>query len=187
MYTHLLYCSLLSLGGNVNTRQLSKLHMGSIFHIKKSMKYSGHRKLLCELSNSSKFNAFNLLGYYTSTDVYKFHPERTGFNLYAEYTQLQLTFLALHPCCSLRLVYFTPTSASLPISTLFTLLCFLPSHCQLFPFFYSPPSIPSVFTSQPFLAGYLRFFPRPWIVCSCWAQRLSIFIPPTQTIRVNSW
>jgi len=30
---------------------------------KKSMKYSGHRKLLCELSKLSKFNAFNLLGY----------------------------------------------------------------------------------------------------------------------------
>ena len=29
---------------------------------KKSMKYSGHRKLLCELSKLSKFNAFNLLG-----------------------------------------------------------------------------------------------------------------------------
>ena len=27
------------------------------------MKYSGHRKLLCELSKLSKFNAFNLLGY----------------------------------------------------------------------------------------------------------------------------
>ena len=30
--------------------------------------------------------------------VYKFRPERTGFNMYAEYTQLQLTFLALVPC-----------------------------------------------------------------------------------------
>ena len=30
---------------------------------KKSMKYSGHRKLLCEISKLSKFNAFNLLGY----------------------------------------------------------------------------------------------------------------------------
>ena len=52
------------------------------------MKYSGHRKLLCELSKLSKFNAFNLLGYQTNTDasiiVYKFHPERTGFNMYAE-------------------------------------------------------------------------------------------------------
>ena len=26
--------------------------------------------------------------------VYKFRPERTGFNMYAEYTQLQFTFLA---------------------------------------------------------------------------------------------
>ena len=61
------------------------------------MKYSGHRNQLCELS---KFNAFNLLRYETNTDasvlVYKFCPERTGFNMYAEYTQLQLTFLALH-------------------------------------------------------------------------------------------
>ena len=32
------------------------------------MKYSVHRKLLCELSKLSKFNAFNLLGYYTNTD-----------------------------------------------------------------------------------------------------------------------
>ena len=58
--THLLYCSVLSLGGNVNTRRMSEPDMGSIFHIKKSMKYSGHRKLLCELSKLSKFNAFNL-------------------------------------------------------------------------------------------------------------------------------
>ena len=53
------------------------------------MKYSGHRKLLCELSKFSKLNAFILLGYQTNTDasilVYKFRPERTGFNLYAEY------------------------------------------------------------------------------------------------------
>jgi hypothetical protein len=63
------------------------------------MKYSGHRKLLCELSKLSTFNAFNLLGYETNTDaailVYKLRPERTGFNMYAEYTQLQLTFLVL--------------------------------------------------------------------------------------------
>ena len=31
---HLLYCSVLSLGGNVNTRRMSKSDMGSIFHIK---------------------------------------------------------------------------------------------------------------------------------------------------------
>ena len=33
-----------------------------------------------------------------STLVCKFRPKRTGFNMYAEYTRLQLTFLALHPC-----------------------------------------------------------------------------------------
>ena len=65
------------------------------------MKCSGHRmKLLCEFSKLSKLNSFNLLGHLTNTDasilVYKFRPERTGFNMYAEYTQLQLTFLALH-------------------------------------------------------------------------------------------
>ena len=66
------------------------------------MKYSGHRmQLLCEFSKLSKLNSFNLLGHLTNTDasilVYKFRPERTGFNMYAEYTQLQLTFLALVP------------------------------------------------------------------------------------------
>ena len=34
--------------------------------------------------------------------VYKFHPERTGFNMYAEYTQLHLTFLALLPCLTVQ-------------------------------------------------------------------------------------
>ena len=32
--THLVYCSVLSLGGNVNTRRMSNPDMGSIFHIK---------------------------------------------------------------------------------------------------------------------------------------------------------
>ena len=61
--TRLLYCNVLSLGGNVNKRRMSKPDMGSSFNIQKSMKYSGHRKLLCELSKLSKFNAFILLGY----------------------------------------------------------------------------------------------------------------------------
>jgi len=94
-FTDLLHCSVLSLSGNVNTRRMWKPNKGSIFHIKKSMKYSCHRKLLCELSKLSKFNAFILLGYQTNTDasilVYKFRPRRTGFNMYTEYTQLQLT------------------------------------------------------------------------------------------------
>ena len=63
------------------------------------MKYSGHRKLLCKLS---LLNAFMFLGYQKNTDasifVYKHSPERTGFNLYAVNTQLQLTFLTLLHC-----------------------------------------------------------------------------------------
>ena len=74
------------------------------------MKYVGHRKLFCEYSKLSKLNAFILLGYQTNTDpsilVYKFHPERTSFNMYAEYTRPQLTFLALVPCTdAIILVY----------------------------------------------------------------------------------
>jgi len=65
------------------------------------MKYSGHMKLLCEISKFSKLNAFNLLLYWTNTDasifVYKIRPERTGSNMYAEYTRPQLTFLASVP------------------------------------------------------------------------------------------
>ena len=68
-----------------------KPDMGSIFRIKKLMKYSDDCKLLRELSKLSKFNAFNLLGYETNTDasilVYSFRPVRTGFNMDAEYTQ----------------------------------------------------------------------------------------------------
>ena len=51
--THRLYCSVLSQGGEVNTRRILQPDMVSIFPIKKSMKYSGHRKLLCELSKLS--------------------------------------------------------------------------------------------------------------------------------------
>ena len=66
VYTFVVLCCVHMLctpGGNENTRRNSKPDMGSIFQIKKLLKYSGLRKLLCELSKLSKFNAFNLLGY----------------------------------------------------------------------------------------------------------------------------
>ena len=98
--THLLYCSVLSLGGNVNTRRISKPDKGSIFHIKKSMKYSGHRKLLCELSKLSKFNAFLTVWDTKQTLMHLFlftnSAQRELVSMYAEYTRPQLTFLALH-------------------------------------------------------------------------------------------
>jgi len=52
----------MSLGGKVNTRWMSIPDMESIF-TKKSMKFSGDKKLLCEFSKLSKLNGFNLLGY----------------------------------------------------------------------------------------------------------------------------
>jgi len=70
--THLLYCSVLSLGGIVNTRRMVQPDMGSILHIKNSMKYSCHRKLLCELS---KLSNLMLL---TSSDTVLFQFLKTG-------------------------------------------------------------------------------------------------------------
>ena len=60
--THFLYCSVLSLGGKVNTRRMSQLDMGSIF-TKIIYEIFCHRKLLCEFLKLSKSDAFNLLGY----------------------------------------------------------------------------------------------------------------------------
>ena len=63
------------------------------------MTYSGHRKLLFELSKLSNSMLLTSSDTKTNTDasilVNKFRPERTGFDMNAEYTQLQLTFLAL--------------------------------------------------------------------------------------------
>ena len=68
------------------------------------MKYSGHRKLLCEFTKLSKFKIKcfyppRILDEFTDASilVYKFRLARTGFKMYAEYTQPQLTFLALLP------------------------------------------------------------------------------------------
>ena len=58
--THFFYCSNLSFGGKVNTRRMSQPDMESIF-TKQSMKYSGQRKLLCELSKLSKLNTSGTL------------------------------------------------------------------------------------------------------------------------------
>ena len=84
----------------------------NICHSLKWNPFSDYRKLLCEFSKLSKLNAFILLGYYTNIDasilVYKFRPERTGFNMYATYTQLQLTLLALVPYIGLTSQEETP-------------------------------------------------------------------------------
>jgi len=97
--THLLYCSVLSLGGNVNTRRMSKPPIGSIIHIKKNqwnilvignyyVNYQNYQNLMLLTSSDTKRTLMHL-----SNSAQR----ETGFNVYAEYTRRQLTFLALHP------------------------------------------------------------------------------------------
>ena len=99
--THLLYCSILSLGGNVNKRRMSKPDLGSIFHIKNQwnilvignyyVNYQNYQNLMLLTSLDTKRTLIHLFLFTNSTQ------KRTSFNMYAEYTQLQLTFIALHP------------------------------------------------------------------------------------------
>ena len=56
------------------------------------MNYQNYQNLMPLTSSDTKRTLMH-----ASILVYKFRPERTGFNVYAEYTQPQLTFLALVP------------------------------------------------------------------------------------------
>ena len=102
--TYLLYCSELSLGGNVNTRRMSKPDMGSIFHIKNQWNILVIGNYYVNFQNYQNLMLLTSSNTDASILVYKFRPERTNFNMYAEDTQLQLTFLALHSCNLLSFV-----------------------------------------------------------------------------------
>ena len=85
-----------STGGNVNTRRMSKPDMGSIFHL------NNQWNILVIGNYYVNYQNYQYLMLLTSSDntdasilVYKFRPERTGFNMYAENSELKLTFLAL--------------------------------------------------------------------------------------------
>ena len=85
------------------------------------MKYSVHRKLLSEFSKLSKLNAFIFLGNTDSSVlVYNFRPERADFNMYAEYTQLLLTFITflLSVIVIFRLVAYLAFAEFDPFKTL---------------------------------------------------------------------
>jgi len=68
--THLLYCSVPSLGGNVNTRRMSKPDVGSIFHIKNQwnilvirnyyMNYQNYQNLMLLTSSDTKQTLMHL-------------------------------------------------------------------------------------------------------------------------------
>ena len=59
------------------------------------MNYQNYQNLMLSTSSDTNTDASIL--------VYKFRPERTGFNMYAEYTRQLLTLLALHPCSEPRI------------------------------------------------------------------------------------
>ena len=68
--THLLYCSVLSMGGNVNTRRMSKSDMGSIFHINNQwnilvignyyVNHQNHQNLMLLASSDTKLTLTHL-------------------------------------------------------------------------------------------------------------------------------
>jgi len=68
--THLLYCSVPSLGGNVSTRRMSKPDVGSIFHIKNQwnilvirnyyMNYQNYQNLMLLTSSDTKRTLMHL-------------------------------------------------------------------------------------------------------------------------------
>ena len=78
--------------------------MGSIFHIKINEIFWSYEKIM-RIIKIIKIKCFYppliLEEHERNSDasilVYKHSPERTGFHMYAENTQQQLTFLALLP------------------------------------------------------------------------------------------
>ena len=68
--THLLYCSILPMGGNVSTRRMSKPAMGSIFHIKHQwnilavgncyVNYQNYQNLMLLTSSDTKRTVMHL-------------------------------------------------------------------------------------------------------------------------------
>ena len=70
---------------NENTRRVLQPDIGSIFHIKKSMKYSDHRKLLCESSKLSNLVLF------TSSDT-----KRTLMHLFLFTNSAKICMQSIH-------------------------------------------------------------------------------------------
>ena len=88
--THLLYCRVLSLGRNVNTRRMSKPDMGSIFHV------NNQWNILVIGNYHTNYQNYQNSMLLTSSDTKQTLRHLFLFTNYVEYTQLQLTFLALH-------------------------------------------------------------------------------------------
>ena len=105
--THLLYCSVLSLGGNVNTKRMSKPDMGSIFHIKNQwiilvignyyVNYQNYQNLMPLSSTNTKRTLMHLL-------LFQIPPKENWFQYVRRVYSTAITFFALHTWC--RISFF---------------------------------------------------------------------------------
>ena len=99
--THFLYWSVLYLGGKVNTRRMLQPDMESIF-TKIIYEIFWSYETIMGIFKIIKIKCFYppriLDEHWSIYSCLQIHPERTGFNVCAEYTRPQLTFLALVPC-----------------------------------------------------------------------------------------
>jgi len=105
------------------------------------MKYSGHRKILCEFSKLTSSDT-------KRTHLFLFRPKRTGFNMYAEYTRPQLTFLALVPCLC-QSIWFRFVF-KIPILRVFTEITSFPSDFRTSTqhFYASETSLTKIYSSD---------------------------------------
>jgi len=85
------------------------------------MKYSGHRKLLCELSKLSKFNAFypsRILNEHCYIySCLQIPPRRSGFNMYTEYTSTNFLCIKALISYNIKRVYTTLDCSCTALST----------------------------------------------------------------------
>ena len=115
--THLLYCSVLSLGGNVHTRRMSQPDKGSIFNTKKNNEIFWSKETITLIIKIIKIKCFYPPRIVNNTDasilVHKFDQERTGFNISAR----RLYAIAINfPCLiTLKCSHQPRISAKLPL------------------------------------------------------------------------
>ena len=97
--THLLYCSVLSLGGNVNTRRMSKPEMGFIFHIKKRW------NILAIGNYYVNYQNFQNLMLLTSSDTKQTLMHLFLFTNFAQRELVSICTQSIHDRNKLRLPY----------------------------------------------------------------------------------
>ena len=119
----LLYCSVLSLGGNVNTRRMSKPEMGSIFHIKNRwnilvignfhVNYQNYQNLMLLTSSDTKRTLMHLFLFTNSAQ-----RDLVSICMQSVHNKLSLPYiLAWYWVYFIHLLYFFKQSTYLLIFT----------------------------------------------------------------------